>query len=200
MLRRIPRHSTIVAYAALFAALGGTATAATALKANSVGARQIQTAAVRSGEIKDRSVQTRDLAPPARPQTRGQVRALVESTMTSSEVLSALSTAVKGEPGPAGPAGPAGPQGTPGVQSVRVVEEAGGRGGPGAIAGATARCAAGEKALGGGGYFQANGAGAVVRTSGPLPDADGWTVTFQNGDSSPSGTAVAQVVCARVGS
>ena len=53
-------RSNAVAYVALFVALGGTSYAATALPRNSVGAAQIKTAAVRSGEVKDNSLLAKD--------------------------------------------------------------------------------------------------------------------------------------------
>jgi hypothetical protein len=61
-LRR-PHHSTVVAYLALFAALGGTGYAAFRLPKNSVGARQIKAGAVRSSKVKKRSLLKRDFKP-----------------------------------------------------------------------------------------------------------------------------------------
>jgi hypothetical protein len=61
-LRR-PHHSTVVAYLALFAALGGTGYAAFRLPKNSVGAKQIRAGAVRSSKVKDRSLLKRDFRP-----------------------------------------------------------------------------------------------------------------------------------------
>jgi hypothetical protein len=81
---------------ALFIALGGTSYAAVGLARNSVGAAEIQRAAVRSAEVKDRSLMARDFR-------RGQ-----------------LPRGRRGAPGPAGPAGPegaVGPAGPPGVSA-----------------------------------------------------------------------------------
>ena len=110
----MPRHSTIVAYLALFTALGGTSYAATTLDRNSVG-----TAQIRNGSVKPA-----DLAKGARPMTAGRVSALVEETMTAPEVLTALSAAVEGDAGPQGPKGdavpgPQGEQGSTGAQGQR---------------------------------------------------------------------------------
>lgn len=58
---------------ALFAALGGTTYAAVSLPANSVGAKQIRKSAVRTGEVKNRSLRLIDLGTgqlPAGPQGR----------------------------------------------------------------------------------------------------------------------------------
>ncbi len=50
---RLPRHSTVAAYMALFVALGGTSYAAVKLPRNSVGASQIKTGGVGSSEVKN---------------------------------------------------------------------------------------------------------------------------------------------------
>lgn len=57
------RHSTAVAYLALFVALGGTSYAAIKLPGNSVGAKQIKGSAVGSAEVRDSSLRSRDFAP-----------------------------------------------------------------------------------------------------------------------------------------
>ncbi len=58
---RRPTHSTVVAYLALFVALGGTGYAAVNLPKNSVGAAQIKTGAVTSKEIRNSAVRSRDV-------------------------------------------------------------------------------------------------------------------------------------------
>jgi len=47
-----PSHAALVAYLALFIALGGTTYAATSLPANSVGTRQLQTGAVTTVKLR----------------------------------------------------------------------------------------------------------------------------------------------------
>lgn len=183
-------YSNIVATIALVASVGGgTAVAATHLARGSVGSR----------ELKDRSVQTRDLARTARPASSARLRALVTDTMTSSDVLSALSTAVQGAPGTQGPQGPAGPQGAqgaPGIAGVTVRQDT-------AAAPAnttrsvTARCEAGERAIGGGGQLDRDDAGVLSRSA-PLEDGAGWYVVVVN-QSTTESTARAFVVCAKVG-
>jgi hypothetical protein len=74
---------------ALFIALGGTSVAAVGLAKNSVGAKQIKPDAVRSDEVRDRSLLAKDFR-------RGQLP--------------------KGDQGPAGQQGPQGPAGPQGVQ------------------------------------------------------------------------------------
>jgi hypothetical protein len=78
---------------AVFVALGGTTYAAVTLPRNSVGAKQIKANAVRTGEVKNRSLLARDFK-------AGQLPA--------------------GPRGPAGVPGPAGPQGPAGSTKVPV--------------------------------------------------------------------------------
>jgi hypothetical protein len=59
-LRGRPTHATVVAYVALFVALGGTSVAAVTLKRNSVKGKNIARNAVTSPKVKDRSLLARD--------------------------------------------------------------------------------------------------------------------------------------------
>lgn len=81
-------HHNVVAYLALFIALGGTSYAAVKLPANSVGAKQIKKNAVRSPDVKNGSLLAGDFK-------RGQLPA-----------------------GPRGPHGPQGPQGHHGAHGA----------------------------------------------------------------------------------
>lgn len=105
MIQRIRARLTyanVMATIAVFIALGGTSYAALKLPRNSVGAEQIKSGAVRSAEIKDRSIRTSDLATSARASLRGQI-------------------------GPQGPTGATGPQGPSGPTYWAVVDSGGGR-------------------------------------------------------------------------
>lgn len=184
-------YSNVVATIALVLAVGGgTAVAATHLAVNSVGTAQ----------IRDRSVAVRDLARSARPPSKARIAQAVTDTLTTGDVLDALKGAVQGAPGregPAGPAGPAGPQGSPGLANV-TVEQADGptTSGPG-YTGATARCPDGERAIGGGGRFDAAGdVGAVMTQSMPTDDGNGWIVSYSRGNGPTTGHAHAFAVCA----
>lgn len=187
---RKPNLTTGIAVAALILSVTGTATAAAPLilKPNSVTSRT----------IRDRSIRTVDLAASARPSKDNRLfRQAVTDTVNLPDVLAALSGAVRGEPGPAGPASTApGPAGTPGVAGVHVVSATSTTIPAGAEGGVTAHCAAGERALSGGGRFVATGqAGATLTSSAPLTGAEGWTVTYSNAGPA-DGTAVAFAVCA----
>jgi hypothetical protein len=90
----VRRHH--VGVIALFIALGGTSYAAVKLPANSVGSKQIKTNAVRSAEVKNKSLKPEDFA---------------------------AGTLLQGPSGPrgaTGPAGPRGPQGPPFVPDIFV--------------------------------------------------------------------------------
>jgi hypothetical protein len=94
LVPRMPRHSTIAAYLALFLALGGTSYAVVNLPRNSVGAAELRPNAVRSSDVKNRSLKAIDF----------QRGSLLRSP-----------TGVAGPAGPGGPPGPAGAPGAPGT-------------------------------------------------------------------------------------
>jgi hypothetical protein len=88
-----PRVANVVAFLALFVALGGISWAAIKLPKNSVGAAQIKKNAVTSAKVKDRTLLAKDFK-------LGQ--------------LPAGAAGANGQPGPQGIPGPQGPQGNPG--------------------------------------------------------------------------------------
>ena len=89
-LRERLSFANVTASLALFIALGGTSYAAITLPRNSVGTSQLRTGAIRSVDVKDRSLEARDLSLKARRFLKGQ----------------------KGEKGERGERGPAGSDGT----------------------------------------------------------------------------------------
>src|SRR5688500_13567350 len=91
LVPRMPRHSTIAAYLALFLALGVPSDAVLTLPRNSVGAGALRKNAVRSSDVKHRSLEAIDY----------QKGSFLKGTTRA--------------PGPAGPAGPAGAPGAPGT-------------------------------------------------------------------------------------
>ena len=110
-LKRRPSPAMVVAVIALSVALGGTGYAALTLPKNSIRAKQIAPSAVRSAEVKNRSIKRRDIA-------RGVLRAAQGPA------------GPQGLPGPSGPAGAKGDAGAPGtalayawVESNGVVDE-----------------------------------------------------------------------------
>jgi hypothetical protein len=135
-------RSNLVAYAAMFVALGGTSYAATELAASSVGPRElkrnavtaakIRPDAIRSAKVKDGSLLAKDFGP-------GQ-----------------LPAGLRGPEGPKGDTGSAGP-GFSGIQRVH----AGSAPGSGTEQQATALCPEGKRAFAGGASIEAP-AGAPI--------------------------------------
>lgn len=103
MLGRLrPRltYANVTATIALFIALGGSSYAALSLPRNSVGTQQLRPGAVRSSDVKNRSLHVADLSVRAR-------------------------RALTGRRGPAGPPGPVGPAGAPAVKLFAAVASSG---------------------------------------------------------------------------
>jgi hypothetical protein len=166
-LRYLRRN--LVAYLALFVALGGTSYAAVKLPAKSVGTKQLKSNAVTSAKVKNKSLRAKDFA-------AGQLPV--------------------GERGPAGPAGPAGPQGARGPSgATNIVTRKGPTVANPGVASSTANCQAGERPVGGGGTSEAG----FLWESIPAPEGSasptGWIVRAA-GDPSDSIDATAWVVCA----
>ncbi|HSD77150.1 MAG TPA: hypothetical protein VLA98_07080, partial [Solirubrobacteraceae bacterium] len=157
MLRRAAKSpSLMVALIALAVALGGTSYAALKLPANSVGPSQIKNGAVRSPEVKDRSLRVRDFSLTTR-------------------------AALKGPPGERGPQGVGGGGTTVPMLFYR---STGGNVIEGEKSSLLARCLEGEHVTGGGADVQ-SGDTAVVESY-PKPDGTGWWVTVENNDGPPT--------------
>lgn len=92
--RRRPPHATVVAYLALFVALGGSSYAAVQLPSGSVGTKQLKKDAVTSAKVKPGSLLLSDVKASQRELLRGP----------------------QGVPGAQGPQGPQGPQGVQGAK------------------------------------------------------------------------------------
>ena len=93
---RVPSHSTVVAYLALFVALGGTTYAATR-----IGSKEIKDNSIQSRDIRNRAIALTDISAKARSSLRGQRGA------------QGSAGAPPDAPGGQGPAGPPGPSGVP---------------------------------------------------------------------------------------
>lgn len=184
MLRSI--RSNLVAWAALFVALGGSAGAAgVVIHANSVG----------SAQIKDRSVHVRDLATSARPPSRAKVAQAVTEVL--SDPNTGLNITVHGEKGDKGDTGPAGTAGPSGVVGITVREADGPAIVNGDDGGAIAACLDGERVVGGGARFipdSGTPAGELEATYPSAPD-NGWAALYRNTDNGV-GHAHAWALCA----
>jgi hypothetical protein len=158
----------VVALVALVAALGGTAFAQTVLPRNSVGARQLRTGAVRSAEVKDRSLRVADLSVQARRSLRGRR-------------------------GPAGPPGPAG--GAGGTATALSVVAAPGVVSAGNVTSATATCPPGRTVSGGGVRIDSAG-DSSMRESYPSQSNTAWTARVGNDDVAGNFNYTVFAVCA----
>ena len=164
---------------ALFIVLGGTSYAAMNLPANSVGAKQIKKDAVRTADVKNRSLQAADFE-------AGQLRAGRRGA--------------QGIAGERGARGPEGAVGRPGATNVVVRTDQAAVD----VNSAQAQCLAGERAVGGGG--STFGGGENLYNSSPIgPDGasagdgatpTGWEVSAHEGPSGPLQGVTVYVLCA----
>jgi hypothetical protein len=195
--RLLGRHTTAVAYLALFAALGGSAYAAVTVTGSN-----IKDGTVTGKDVKNRSLGTSKLSPSA---------------------VSSL-TGKPGPAGPQGPAGPAGPQGERGPQGLPGPKGDKGDQGPIGVPGPSgvsgweyrvspgvripaggqprvvrAHCPDGKKALGGGVAHSPEGnAFARIIATAPYGAATGWEVVLLSAHSKVKFTSYAWVICAKV--
>jgi hypothetical protein len=137
-LRRRPSHATVVAYLALFVALGGSSYAALRVGSgqivdNSVRSKDIRNNDVRSNDVKNRSLLAKDFK-------AGQLPA--------------------GQKGDAGPTGPTGAQGLPGVSGLVMVATASGAQDSNSGKLAIATCPAGKRVIGTGAQILGDGSGS----------------------------------------
>jgi hypothetical protein len=98
-----PQHATVVAYLALFVALGGVSYAAIKLPANSVGSKQIKKSAVTSSKINKRAVTTSKI------KSGAVTSGLVKDGSLQAADFAQLPAGPQGPQGEAGTAGPPGP-------------------------------------------------------------------------------------------
>jgi hypothetical protein len=209
ILRRLSRrHSTAVAYLALFAALGGSAYAAV-----SVTGANIKDGTITGRDVKNRSLGTNKLSNSATASLKGRPGPTGPQGPKGDkgEQGTRGPAGPKGDTGPTGAAGPAGPQGTSGSEGPP------GRVGSSGISGweyLTAgrdiprdhkdqwqvHCPSGKKALGGG--VSSVGASPYVTQifeSAPAGQATGWTVGVYH-ETSQTIRFYAWVICAYVSS
>jgi hypothetical protein len=205
ILRRLTRrHSTGVAYLALFIALGGSAYAAV-----TVTGADVKDGTITGRDVKNRSLGAGELSPAA-------LRSLASRPGPQG------APGPKGEPGARGPAGRRGALGLPGERGA--IGPAGAQGppgprGPSGITGLSyhtagkhinpdsyqtwaVHCPEGKRAIGGGvearGPYQGSYLYGGVFESAPTADATGWVVTFTNEFSQGIIAAHAWVICASV--
>ena len=187
-LRRLARrHTTAVAYLALFAALGGSAYAAV-----TVTGKQITDGTVTGKDVKNRSLGAGELSASA----LGSLRAAGERGPAGPQGESGK----QGPAGPAGATGQQGPQGPSGVADLEYRVSSGKSVPKGQTIGDQVNCTSGKSVLGGGvANFPSNAPARVVSSApgGVNGNSTGWSVQVQNsGDATFSSFAWA--VCADV--
>lgn len=197
-MSRKSQHLTfanVVAFIALFVALGGVSWAAVTLPAGSVGTRQLKPGAVNSAKVRDRSLLAKDFK-------IGQL-----SRGAAGAPGPKGDTGPKGDPGPKGDTGPKGDPGAPGSTNFVVRQSSAEdiQGGGGQVL-FRVQCAAGEQAVGGGAGVGPSGTASELEQSFPISDngvplADGDTPTgwesFVKNTSAAAATATAYAVCAK---
>jgi hypothetical protein len=194
MLKRLMRrHSSTVAYLALFAALGGSAYAAV-----TVTGKNIKDGTVTGRDVKNRSLGTSKLSAKAVSSLAGQRGPAGPEGPAGpkGDRGPAGPAGPKGETGPQGPQGPAGPAGPSGINGWQYQVSSPGVSIPGNGDGsAQIDSPSGKKALGGGGGT--NSYGVYLSTSAPVDGGAGWVVNYHNTYPTPR-TVYAWVICAYV--
>ena len=189
MFRRMVRsHTTVVAYLALFAALGGSAYAAV-----TVTGKDIKNGTITGKDVKNRSLGKTKLSPSA-------LSSLTGERGPAGPQGAPGANGAPGEQGPAGPAGETGPQGPSGISGYEIKVSQGMSVPKGQTYGDQVNCTSGKSVLGGGVANYPNNAPARVVSSAPggaNGDSTGWSVqVYNNGDQAFSSYTWA--ICAYV--
>jgi Collagen triple helix repeat (20 copies) len=193
ILKRLSRrHSTAVAYLALFAALGGSAYAAV-----TVTGKNIKDGTVTGKDVKNRSLGTSKLSATAVSSLAGQrgpagPQGPKGDTGERGQAGPVGAAGPKGETGPVGQQGPVGPSGISGWE-YKVSPYPGVSVPAGSTRRATVDCD-GKKALGGG--VSQTGGGQVAESA-PTNGATGWSGLLYNPGPGAS-SMYAWVICANV--
>ena len=186
------RHTTAVAYLALFAALGGSAYAAATITG-----KNIKNGTITGKDVKNRTLGTKKLTTSAISSLSGQ-RGPAGPLGEKGDRGPAGPSGQTGDTGPDGPQGPAGARGPSGISGLEYsVNNPGIYVAPNSTGGGYVRCPPGKKALGGGASVDSGS--VYVATSAPLDNGTGWTVKFAN-KSSIGVSVYAWAVCADVSS
>jgi hypothetical protein len=168
----------IVAFIALFIAIGGSSYAVTRLPAGSVGSKQLKKNAVTGAKVKNRSITAADIRVASLAGVASAVNATNATNAGHAAAAAGLDRVIYvNQPGTVGPAtapDPANPVAT--------------------ITGASATCPLGTLAIGGGVGVDDFTNTAVVDS---FPDAGGraWTARVDNSDLTASHTFLVRAVC-----
>ena len=189
------RHTTVVAYLALFAALGGSAYAAV-----TVTGKQIQNGTITGKDVKNRSLAAGKLS-------KGAISSLSGDRGPAGPQGAPGPQGIPGEqglPGPIGETGPQGPQGEQGPRGLSQIEyqvSPGKSVGKDQTIGDQVQCSDGKSVLGGGAaQFPSGGEMRIVSSApgGAFANSTGWSVQVYN-DGDSSFNVYTWAVCAKVG-
>jgi Collagen triple helix repeat (20 copies) len=189
ILKRLARrHTTAVAYLALFAALGGSAYAAV-----TVTGKQIKDGTVTGKDVKNRSLGATKLSASA-------LGSLAGERGPAGPAGPQGSPGTKGERGPIGEAGPLGLQGPSGVSGIEYRVSSGVTVPKGETIGDQVNCTSGKSVLGGGAAnFPSNATAQIVSSApgGANGNSTGWSAQIHNAGAT-SFSSFTWAVCASV--
>jgi hypothetical protein len=169
--RMFRRHTTVVAYLALFAALGGSAYAAV-----TVTGKDIKNGTITGKDVKNRSLPKSKLSPRALSSLTGERGPAGPQGERGAQ-------GAPGEQGPAGPIGETGQQGPSGVSGYEIRVSQGMSIPKGQTYGDQVNCTSGKSVLGGGvANYPSNAPARVVSSApgGANGDRTGWSVQVYN--------------------
>jgi hypothetical protein len=178
-----PSPAMVVAFAALFVAVGGTSYAVTKLPANSVGAKQLRRGAVR----------TTHLASNAVTGAKVKNRSLTAADINAASLTGVASAANATHAGAAGALDRVTYVSAPGATPAAPAPDPMGNQ-PAVVAGASATCPAGTFAIGGGVGVVDNQTTSVV-DSFPEPGGHAWTARVDNNDPAAGHPFTVVAVC-----
>ena len=189
MFKRVARrHTTAVAYLALFAALGGSAYAAV-----TVTGKQIKDGTVTGKDVKNRSLGATKLS-------AGALGSLAGERGPAGPQGDRGLKGDKGDRGPIGETGPLGPQGPSGINQIEYRVSSGTSVPKDGTVGVQVNCTSGKSVLGGGaGNFPSAGESRIVSSApgGANGDSTGWSVQVHN-EGGAAFTTFAWAVCAKI--
>jgi hypothetical protein len=189
MLKRLARrHTTAVAYLALFAALGGSAYAAV-----TVTGKQIKDGTVTGKDVKNRSLGATKLS-------AGALGSLAGERGPAGPQGDPGLKGDKGDKGSIGETGPLGPQGPSGINQLEYRTSSGTSVPKDGTVGVQVNCTSGKSVLGGGAAnFPSAGESRIVSSApgGANGDSTGWSVQVHN-EGGAAFTTFAWAVCAKI--
>jgi hypothetical protein len=174
-----PSPAMVVAFIALFVAIGGSSYAVTRLPSNSVGSKQLRRNAVTGAKVKNRSLTAADIKVSSLAGVASAASAVNATNAAHAGAAAALDKVTYvSTPGAVGVAPPPDPQGNQAT----------------VVGGASSPCPPGTFVVGGGVGVDDNQATSVV-DSFPEPGGHAWTARVDNSDSANAHSFTVVAVC-----